>query len=39
MKTPMWFRVVSLVVLIAVFLAVVFWGGSRILEIWAQSRV
>jgi len=39
MRTPFWLRIVVLVVLIAILLAVLFWGAGKILDIWAAANL
>jgi hypothetical protein len=38
MRTPFWFRIVVLVILIAVLLTALFLGASKILDIWAAAN-
>ena len=38
MRTPLWFRIVVLVILITVLLAVLFIAGGRLLDIWATAN-
>ena len=37
-RIPLWFRVAVAVLLAVLLVAVIFTGGSLILDIWAQNR-
>ena len=38
MKTPFWLRITIAVILAALLIAVLFVGGSMLLDIWAKAH-